>query len=204
MVLFSSNGWHKVEEHDLKASFVAEAARGGGCDSCDGARSCGRCCGWWATMTSLSSAVLVVPSFSWVIIRLLSAQEKMKMDVCCVSYDISSLSVLMSKFRSHSCFSCWVVILWISKVINKSLLDQNRDSVLLGQAFEGLLSLSVLCKRHLMLRVTPVRHHRGNKSNNRTAWIENVQPIAERFTTRTPSWRNKATWSQSRLANHCS
>lgn len=37
-----------------------------------------------------------------------------------------------------------LVILWISTVINKSLQDQNSDSVLLAQAFEGLLSLSLL------------------------------------------------------------
>lgn len=34
---------HKEEEHDLQASFVAEAVEGGGCDSCDGVRRCGRC-----------------------------------------------------------------------------------------------------------------------------------------------------------------
>lgn len=56
-------------------------------------------------MTSLSSAVLVVPSFNWVIIPLLSTQEKMT-GVCRVISDISSLSLLMSKYLSHSCFPC--------------------------------------------------------------------------------------------------
>lgn len=32
----------KKEEHNLKASFVAEAAKGGDFDSCDGVRRCGR------------------------------------------------------------------------------------------------------------------------------------------------------------------
>lgn len=41
--LFTRCGGHKEEEHDLKASFVAEAVEGGGCDSCDGVRRCGRC-----------------------------------------------------------------------------------------------------------------------------------------------------------------
>lgn len=41
--LFTCCGWHKEEEHDLKASFVAEAVEGGGCDSCDGVGRCGRC-----------------------------------------------------------------------------------------------------------------------------------------------------------------
>lgn len=40
--LFTRCDGHKEEEHDLKASFVAEAVKGGGRDSCDGVRRCGR------------------------------------------------------------------------------------------------------------------------------------------------------------------
>ena len=40
--LFMLCGGHKEEEHDLKASFVAEAVEGDGRDSCDGVRRCGR------------------------------------------------------------------------------------------------------------------------------------------------------------------
>lgn len=40
--LFTRRRGLKEEEHDLKASFVAEAVKGGGCDSCDGVRRCGR------------------------------------------------------------------------------------------------------------------------------------------------------------------
>lgn len=38
----------KKEEHNLKASFVAEAAKGGDFDSCDGVRRCGRNWRGWA------------------------------------------------------------------------------------------------------------------------------------------------------------